>query len=85
MTNLHILHFVVPTVFIKGEYYYKCPSTGPCIPSNFKSVSTLSRQKVKTKYLISIKDVDDKRTVFDIGCVPSKTQAPSGKDILVRV
>ena len=72
---------------IKGEYYYKCSSDGSdAYHSNFKSVSTLSRQKVKTKYLISIKDVDDKRTVFDIGCVPvAKTSAPSGKDILVRV
>jgi len=68
---------------IKGDYYFK---NGEEYSNNFKSVDKQSRQKVKTKYIISIADVDDKRTVYDVGCIPVvKSSAPSGRDIIVRV
>ena len=68
---------------IKGDYYFK---SGDLYHTNFKSVTTKSRQKVKTKYIINITDVDDQRSIFNIGCVPViKSIAPSGYDIIVRV
>lgn len=72
---------------IKGDYYYKCSTDGSDeYHNNFKSVNTPSRQKVKTKYVISINDVNDKRTIYDVGCIPVvKSIAPSGRDIIVRV
>ena len=68
---------------IKGEYYYK---EGTEYHSNFKSAVEESRQNVKTKHIVSITDVSDKRTIYDAGCVPViKTSAPSGRDLIVRV
>ena len=69
---------------IKGDYYFKNGTNK--YSSNFKSATAPSRQNVKTKYTITTTDFDDKRTIYNIGCVPViKTSAPSGRDVIVRV
>ena len=71
---------------IKGEYYFKLLKTINEYHTNFRFVGNQSRQKVKTKYIIGMAEVNDGTRVFDVGCKPQvKSVAPSGYDIVAKV
>ena len=69
-----------------GYYYYKLLKSTPEYHTYLKNASNKNKQRIITKFELSIFDIDESKTKFYIGCIPNvDTDNSSGYDIEVLV
>ena len=69
-----------------GYYYYKILKSTPEYHTYLKNASNKNKQRIITKFELSIFDIDESKTKFYIGCIPNvDTNNTSGYDIEVLV
>ncbi len=71
---------------IEGYYYFKKLGTTDSYSTLWKNSNSKSNQRIETKYILNLFDVDEKRLVYFAGGTPDVlSTATSGYDIIVKV